>query len=114
MKVLVCGGRNYDQYNRVAHALGTLNRKYPIERIIHGGCRGADKLASDWAKRNGISESIYYARWEEEGKAAGPLRNQRMVDNEHPDAAIAFRGGRGTADMIKRLRDANIPVWEVE
>lgn len=114
MKILVCGGRDYSDYNRVANALGSIHRKYPIKRLIHGGCRGADSLAGEWAKKNGVVEEVFLALWKRDGKAAGPIRNQRMLEKGAPDAAVAFKGGRGTEDMVMRLKAAGIPVWEVE
>jgi hypothetical protein len=37
------------------------------------------------------------------GPAAGPIRNQRMLD-WGPDLVVAFAGGKGTADMVRRAR----------
>jgi hypothetical protein len=34
--------------------------------------------------------------WDELGKKAGPLRNQRMLDEGKPDLVVAFPGGGGT------------------
>jgi hypothetical protein len=51
----------------------------------------------------------------EEGKAAGSIRNQRMLDAEkHIDVVVAFPGGRGTADMVRRARAAGIHVLEIK
>lgn len=44
------------------------------------------------------------------GKAAGPIRNQRMLDEGKPDLVVAFPGGRGTADMVRRAKAAGVPV----
>jgi len=45
--------------------------------------------------------------WDELGKKAGPLRNQRMLDEGKPDLVVAFPGGGGTKDMVSaRLRRA--------
>lgn len=37
-----------------------------------------------------------------------------MLDEEHIDLVVAFPGGRGTADMVRRARLNNIEVIEVE
>lgn len=48
-----------------------------------------------------------------EGKAAGPIRNQRMLDDGKPDRVLAFPGGRGTANMVKLAKAAGVPVHEI-
>ena len=52
----------------------------------------------------------YPADWKKYGKSAGPLRNQRMIDEGKPDLVVAFPGGVGTADMISRAKAYNISV----
>lgn len=44
---------------------------------------------------------------------AGPDRNQRMIDEGRPDLVVAFPGGRGTADMIRRATEAGIEVFRI-
>jgi predicted polyphosphate/ATP-dependent NAD kinase len=44
-----------------------------------------------------------------QGKAAGIIRNQRMLDEGKPDLVIAFQGGDGTADMVRRANKSKIP-----
>ena len=50
----------------------------------------------------------YVADWATHGKKAGPLRNQRMIDEGHPDLVIAFPGGKGTDDMTRRALAAGV------
>jgi hypothetical protein len=52
------------------------------------------------------------ADWKRYGPAAGPLRNAEMLHEYQPDGVIAFPGGKGTTDMIKKARQAGIKVWE--
>ena len=84
-----------------------------ITHVIHGGSSGADALAGRWAHLASIPYTVYPANWERHGKAAGPLRNQRMLDEGKPDLVIAFPGGRGTADMVRRAKEAGVEVREV-
>ena len=113
MKILVCGGRDYDNETKINKVLS----KYYSSNltIIHGGAKGADELAEMWALVRGMNQKIYPADWNKHGKAAGPIRNQQMLD-DNPDIklCIAFPGGRGTRDMINRARAKNITVIEVE
>ena len=108
MRVLVCGGRDYHNSNHVNDALSEIRPSV----VIEGGARGADFLAADWARANlGVDALITFrADWERNGKAAGPIRNQKMLDEGKPDLVVAFPGGRGTADMISRAIRAGIAV----
>lgn len=116
MKVLVCGGRDFNDYEKLTRTLnGIANARAPRSpfSIIQGGARGADRLADEWAAESMISSYTYKADWDKHGKAAGPIRNQRMLDEGKPDLVVAFPGGRGTADMINRAKKAGIEVIEI-
>jgi len=82
--------------------------------IIHGDAPGADQLADKWARLSQVAVRRHPADWTELGRAAGPIRNQEMLEEEKPDIVVAFPGGRGTADMVIRAREAGVPVREVE
>jgi hypothetical protein len=111
MRVLVCGGRDFDDYDLVCEILGT----HPVgTTFAHGAARGADELAHRFAMRNGYSVYSYPADWRKHGKGAGPIRSQRMLDEFAPDLVIAFPGGRGTMDMVSRARKADVDVREIQ
>jgi len=106
LRVLVCGGRKFSDYEQMDEILDRVNPSV----LIQGGATGADSLAHDWAKRrlsedNRITEK---ADWNKYGKSAGFLRNQKMIDDHHPDLVIAFDGGNGTAHMIRTAKKAKI------
>lgn len=114
MRILVCGGREYDNVDRVFAALDAVHRKHGITLLIEGGAVGADACGLMWAVRKRVGTKTIEANWAQYGRSAGPKRNQRMLDEGKPDAVVAFPGGRGTADMVGRAKRANIPVWEVK
>jgi cysteine synthase len=114
MKILVCGGREYTDRSRVATVLQKCLDRYKTITIIHGDARGADRLARDWAIDNSIDQIAFPADWDKHKKAAGPIRNQQMLDEGKPDLVIAFPGNTGTADMIRRSRKTKIPVVEID
>src|SRR5688572_27506060 len=100
MRVLVCGGRDYADYERVAQALDAIHQRDGIARLIHGACRGADLLGEQWAKTRGVPYvGVPYKKGL--GARGGPIRNQQMIDEEKPDLVVAFPGGTGTADMVR-------------
>lgn len=121
MRVIVCGGRMYGvRYERdgseragwqqehevLWHALDNLG----ITELAHGNARGADALAKEWAHRVGVPEKSYPAAWVSHGKAAGPLRNQWMLEDFAPHAVVSFPGGVGTRDMCRRAKAAGVEV----
>jgi hypothetical protein len=114
MKVLVCGGRDYRDQTRAWAVLDDLlDRVKPSLTVICGAANGADALAADWAIARSVALSWFPADWKRHGKAAGPIRNQKMLDEGKPDLCIAFPGGRGTADMVRRAREAGVEVREI-
>ena len=108
MKVLVCGSRNWTNAGAVQRELIKLP---PDTEIIHGGARGADRLAGIAAAKLGLAVKVFWANWEEYGKAAGIIRNKQMID-ENPDLVIVFTKdlatSRGTADTVRRARGKQI------
>ena len=112
-RVLVCGGRYYANKDLLFRVLDTAHAANPIVLLIHGGASGADALADEWQKQRMVRTRRYNADWLRHGKAAGPIRNQLMLDDGKPDLVIAFPGGRGTADMVRRADAAGVPVVRV-
>jgi hypothetical protein len=96
----------------------------PGSIVVSGGAPGVDNIAADCARARGFEVRVYPAlahgrKW----PSAGPLRNQEMLDEEHPskdgeliDAAFLFHEdpglGKGTKDMKARL-DAAVPPIKV-
>lgn len=114
MRVLVCGGRDFRDRDLAYTTLDNLHFIEPITHIIQGGASGADFLAFRWAENHFIPSTEYRADWNANGRAAGPIRNQRMIDEGKPDFVVAFRGGRGTADMLRRAKAAGIKTTEIQ
>ena len=133
--VLVCGGRTWgvcqDNNDIEAIALAGRQRK-AIETdltllgegfdteltVIEGGAAGADTVAGQWARRrraSGVANVQFKADWKTHGRAAGPIRNQEMLDwllaaEAEQKLVLAYPGGRGTADMVTRAREAGVAV----
>lgn len=112
MRLLVCGGRDFTDYAAVCRALDQVNEAVGISAIIHGAARGADSLGARWAQERGILTVAFPADWNKRGKGAGHIRNQQMLDEGCPEGVVAFPGGTGTADMIRRAKRFGLKVWE--
>lgn len=124
MRILVCGGRDYQDRSAVWRWLDSNTpRTEPDEHgndmpanvtIIHGACpTGADRWADEWAVCNWTGLAEFPADWKKYGRSAGPRRNQQMLDEGKPDVVAAFPGGAGTASMKSLARRAGIKVVEV-
>ena len=113
-RVIVCGGRDYRDAERVAAVLQRYRDRFGISAIIQGGADGADRLAAEWGWNNSIPVGTYNAKWDEHGKAAGPIRNALMLEQAKPDSVIAFPGGAGTADMVAKAEAAGVKVWKFD
>lgn len=112
-RVLVCGGREYADWRTMSDVLWGIHHDTRIAEIIHGGARGADEMATRWATLADVPLSVIRADWQRHGTAAGPIRNQEMLDRLRPDLVIAFPGGRGTADMVRRAEAAGVEVRRI-
>ncbi len=111
MRVLVCGGRDFDDLPWLSSVLARVDDVWPIQALICGMARGADEQAHFWAMRKGIKVEEFPANWRDFGRAAGHKRNGQMLREGKPDLIIAFPGGKGTANMIAQARAANKEVW---
>lgn len=114
IRVLVCGGRDYTNYKRLNQVLDIHNIATPFTVVIEGDAKGADRLAGQWARDRKIPLEVYPAEWKKYGNSAGPIRNQRMLEQGKPDLVIAFHGSSGTANMISKAKAAGIKVIEID
>lgn len=108
MRVVVCGSRTWTDRKSVRDRMVELP---PGTEVITGAARGADTLADNYASELGLNRVIFPINWTGQGKAAGALRDRRMLDLG-PDLVIAFRAdgeSRGTDDMIEECRKRGIP-----
>jgi len=102
MIVAIIGGREFTDFNFVVDELDNIEG---IEHIVSGGARGADTMAVNYAKLRHISWHEHKAEWSKYGRAAGPIRNKKVVDDA--DTIIAFWNGRsaGTRNAIQQARE---------
>jgi hypothetical protein len=115
LKLLVCGGRAYSNRQRIFDVLDTfILRQWRPHILIEGGASGADRLAAGWAETRGIFVCRCPAPWYHRGRSAGPWRNQMILNFFRPDYVIAFPGGAGTADMVRRTMQAGVPFAVIE
>ena len=105
--VLVAGGRYFKDRKWGYATLDSVAKEARV--LITGKASGADAMSEDWALDRGISVLDFRADWKGLGAAAGPKRNQRMLVDGLPDLVVAFPGGPGTSDMVRRARAHGVP-----
>jgi hypothetical protein len=81
IRLLVCGSRTLeDKQNYIEKTLDNITKNQPIECVISGMARGADIISFFWANQRGIKVLEYPADWKNDGRAAGPIRNKKMLN----------------------------------
>ena len=117
LRILVCGDRNWDNFKMIYNTLAQFSGMSASDDesiiVIDGTCRGADALGNKAAKKLGFKTKRFAANWDKYYKAAGPIRNQQMLDEGKPNLVLAFHtnlaNSKGTKDMLNRARKAGIP-----
>lgn len=116
MKLIVAGGRDFTDTNRMIAELQKLVESGEITdspELVCGMARGADMLAYSLWANNRMPIHNFPANWNKHGKSAGYKRNQEM--GEFADAAVCFWDGnsKGTKHMIDIMSRLNKPVYIV-
>lgn len=115
IRLVMTGGRDYTDREFVYYVLDYINEAQGVALLIHGKARGADTFAHEWAlSRNVLIDPYPISRedWRRYGKRYGSIRNGHMIEYGRPEAAVAFPGRNGTANMIMQCHRAGLYVWE--
>lgn len=119
-RVLICGDRNWENYSRLLACVRKANDTEEIQVVIEGECRGADLMGRRAAEAIGLSADSFTllpfpADWNRYKLAAGPIRNQQMLDEGKPTEVWAFHDtieqSVGTKDMVNRALKAGLKVY---
>jgi ABC-type enterochelin transport system substrate-binding protein len=100
MKVIIAGGRNFRDYDKLRESCDNILVNQKEVEIVSGTAAGADTLGERYAQEKGYEVKKFPAQWDLYGKSAGYKRNQQMA--EYADGLIAFWDGKskGTKHMI--------------
>ena len=92
--LMVTGGREYRDRAFIHAAMDTVRERHGGDVLIHGGARGVDTLAGEWARERGLETRVFEPDYRE--RRAPLRRNIRMLE-QRPDHVVVFPGGSGTA-----------------
>lgn len=122
MKVIIAGTRTITDYDVLLRTIAHAPFSNQISEVIVGcaendfgrGKLNFDVLGYVWGKlhrKRVHCHPVFPSEWRELGKAAGPLRNERMA--LEGDGLIACWDGKspGTSDMITRALGYVLPVF---
>lgn len=87
--ILFCGDREWRDFKKIRYVFEKLYKKLGKFVVIHGAARGADDMCGEVASEFGLKVIPIPADWKKHGLAAGPIRNNKMLDLK-PDFVIAF------------------------
>jgi len=112
MNVAIVGSRDYTNYDEFKWFVETTLQTWRLDdiQVVTGGAKGADSMAEKWAIENNLAIKIFKPDWLKYGKAAGPLRNQQIVENSTHVIAFPSKSGKGTQDTIIRAKKLGIEI----
>jgi hypothetical protein len=109
MRVIVCGSRRWHDRQRIADRLGDL----PGDTVIvHGGAKGADRIAEAEAHKWGLLTEPHLPEYHLYGPKKAPLVRNTKMASLGADLCIAWWDGlsTGTKHMIDQANKYGIPV----
>ena len=109
MKVIIAGGRDFDDYEKLRTYCDHILEDQTDIEIVSGTAKGADQMGERYAKEKGYPVKRFPADWSK-GKSAGYIRNEEMA--KYADALIAFWNGmsKGTEHMINLANKYNLKI----
>lgn len=113
MRLLICGGRHFDDSMMVESELSHFHAQTPVSVLIHGGLPGLGVPAEAWARRNGVRLIRYPANFSL-GKRGDFERDDFMLEDSRPEALLAFPGGGRTAKLLGRAQEVGIDTTLVD
>ena len=110
--VAIAGGKDVADPAAVIARLDKARAKYSDLILVHGGGPGVEKIAANWADRNGVHQIVCKPDWDRHGRAAPFRRNDELL-NLLPKGVIAFPGSGITENLVDKARQLGIPVCRV-
>ena len=110
--VAIAGGKDIANPAAVIERLDKVREKYADMVLLHGGGPGVERIAAQWAERNGVHQVVCKPDWDRHGRAAPFRRNDELL-NLLPKGVIAFPGSGITENLVDKARQLGIPVQRI-
>ncbi len=110
--IAIAGGKDVADPAAVIDCLDRVRAKYSDMVLVHGGGPGVERIAAQWADRNGVHQIVCKPDWNAHGRAAPFRRNDELLDLL-PKGVIAFPGSGITENLVDKARQLGIPVQRI-
>jgi hypothetical protein len=113
MKIIVAGGRDFNDYELLKENLNEIVGDNSNIEIVSGMARGTDLLGIKYANELGYPVKEFPAQWDKYGKSAGYRRNEEMA--KYSDTCVCFwdRKSKGTKHMIDLSNKYNLKTFVI-
>lgn len=107
MKIAIVGSREFPRLDLVSDYVQAL----PTSTVVvSGGATGVDTVAENSARKKGLEVVIFRPEWKKYGRAAGFLRNYKVVEEAEKVIAFWDERSRGTQHVIAAARKKRKPL----
>ena len=107
--VAIAGGKDVRDAGAIFARLDQTKAKHPDMVLAHGGGPGVERIAAQWAERNGVDQVVCKPDWNAHGRAAPFRRNDALLDLL-PKGVLAFPGSGITDNLVDKAMKLGIPV----
>ena len=111
-KIVVTGGLDFNDHRLIWAKLDQVHEKHPDMVLIHGKSpKGAEKIASLWAKNRNVPQIGFGPDWTKHGRAAPFKRNDDILEIV-PKGVMHFPGTGIHDNLADKAKKLGIPVWK--
>jgi hypothetical protein len=110
MRLIIAGGRDFDDYNLLCDKATQFIGNRKDVTIISGLARGADRLGCRFAEESGYPLRGFAAEWGKFGRAAGAVRNKLMAKEATHLLAFWDGNSKGTMHMIDYAHELGLQI----
>jgi len=115
LKVVIAGGRDFDDFELMEEKLDSLLQNYDHRdiEIVCGCSRSIDKLGEKYALKNNM-ETSHFVSNKEFGKRSVYLKNEEIA--KYSDCLVAFWDGKskGTEMMVNLAKRNDLKIRIIE
>lgn len=109
-KVALTGGLDFNDHQLIWAKLDRIHARHPDMVLLHGGSpKGAELIASCWARTRKVAQVAFKPDWTKHAKAAPFRRNDAMLE-ALPIGVIVFPGTGIQENLADKARKLGIPV----